>query len=133
MWWTCSKGLWRERELNDIDIYVPDVNFQSVVDFGSAFIAYGPTHHLGAQWDLTYVKFNYQSQDIEVGSDKACKIFNHHQSKWITPVIDFQNYQRHNIFGVELRVMAKNDLLTYKKLLNRTIDIEAILAIEANP
>ncbi|MDH5727775.1 MAG: nucleotidyltransferase family protein [Gammaproteobacteria bacterium] len=97
-----AKDYGAKRKLNDIDIYVPDENFQSVVDFGIAFITYSPSHHLGAQWDLTYVKFNYQSQDIEVGSDKACKIFNHHQSKWLTQIIDFQLSERYNIFGVEL-------------------------------
>lgn len=121
-----------KRELNDIDIYVPDEYFVLVTEFGSSYITYGPKHYKDKQWDLTYVKFDYHGQDVEVGSDKECKIYDSQQSKWVVQSIDFDDYQRHKIFGVELKVMSKNNLIAYKKQLSRDVDIDDIAQINEN-
>ncbi len=120
------------RQLNDIDLYVPSDKLDAVVKHGAPYVTYGPEHHVGAQWDLTYVKFDYHGQDVEVGSDKNCKILDHRSSKWVTKNISFENYERKEIYGVAVRVMAKNDLVAYKKLLNREVDIDDVTQIDAN-
>jgi len=121
-----------KRKLNDIDLYVPDEYFASIVKFGKPYITYGPTHHKGNQWDLTYVQFNYLGQEVEVGSDKDCKIFDSLQARWSVQHIDFENWERREIYGVELRIMEKNDLVAYKKKLNREVDLEDIAQISDN-
>ena len=121
-----------ERKLNDIDIYVPDKYFCSVVEYGAPYITYGPSHHKGKQWDLTYVKFNYLGQDVEVCSDKECKIFDDLRSKWITQKISFDCYEKCEIYGVELTVMKKDQLVAYKKQLNREVDIQDIAQIDGS-
>ncbi len=121
-----------DKELNDIDIYVPDKNFNSVVNYGAPYITFGPTHHKGEQWEPTYVKFEYLGQDVEVGSDKECKILDNHQSKWITQKIDFKCYERRKAYGVDIKVMKKDELVAYKKQLNRKVDIKDINQINEN-
>ena len=59
-----------ERELNDIDFYVPHKSYNAVVDFGRLYITYGPIHQQTEHWDLEYVQFNYQDQEVEIGSDR---------------------------------------------------------------
>lgn len=120
-----------DRQLADIDLYVPDEHLNSIAEFGTPYITYGPAHHVGDQWDLTYVKFNYQGQDVEIGSDKECKILDHQTTQWVTKDIRFDDYERHELYGVECKVMTKAQLISYKQLLNREVDIEDIKAMEA--
>ncbi len=124
-----AKAYGSERELNDIDLYVPDKYFSSIVEFGASYITYGPIHHKGKQWDLKYVQFNYLGQEVEVGSDKNCKIYDALKSQWSLQKIDFESWERRKIYGVEIKVMNKNDLLAYKIKLNRKVDIEDIVQI----
>ena len=121
-----------ERELNDIDFYVHHKSYNAVVDFGKLYITYGPIHHQTEHWDLEYVQFNYQDQEVEIGSDKECKIYDALNSCWSIQDIDFSRYEYHEIYGVRLRVMNKSDLIAYKRQLNRLVDIEDIKQIECN-
>jgi len=121
-----------DRELNDIDIYVPDKHLKTVAEYGAPYITFGPSHHKGEQWDLTYVIFTYLGQNVEIGSDKECKILNAQQSKWVTQVIDFTCYERCNVYGVDAKVMKRDELVAYKTQLNREVDIEDINQISGN-
>lgn len=120
------------RELNDIDLYVPDEHLPAVAKFGASYITYGPEHHRGEQWDLVYVKFDYHGQDVEVGSAKECKIRKLHSSDWITKKIQFDNYELHELYGVQLRVMAKDELVAYKCILGREVDLEDVAQINGS-
>lgn len=127
-----AKAYGAERELNDIDIYVPDEHFRTVVEFGAPYIVHGPIRHRGKQWELTYVQFDYLGQDVEIASDKECRIFDASQAKWITQEIDFNSHERREVYGVELNVMNKGKLIEYKKQLSRDVDIEDIAQINGS-
>ena len=61
-----------ERKLNDIDIYVPDKYFYSVVEYGAPYITYGPSHHKGdgphsdAVRDLIISNAVYWTRDFHI-------------------------------------------------------------------
>ncbi len=114
------------RSLNDIDVYIPDAFFDSVVEFGRPYITYGPTHHKGKLWDLTYVQFRFQGQAVEVGSDNDCKIYNAADKNWHSKIINFDQYEYRTLFGMTFKVMPVEDLIHYKAILNRPVDIEDI-------
>lgn len=81
---------------------------------------------------MTYVKLNYLNQDVEVGSDKECKILDDHNPQRVTKNIQFDSFERHKIFGAELKVMAKAQLVAYKRQLNRKVDVDDIEQMNEN-
>ncbi len=114
------------RELADIDIYVPDEYLQQIAQMGKNYVSYGPAHHIGDKWDLTYVQFEFQNQKIEIGSDKDCKIFDSENGEWHQKKIDFNRYEICHIYGRSIKVMSKDDLISYKSTLKREVDLEDI-------
>lgn len=117
------------RALVDIDIYVPDQFITQIAKMGKEYITFGPAHHVGEKWDLTYLQFDFAGQKVEIGSDKVCKIFDPTAQEWHQKVIDFERYKLIELYGKRVRVMTKDDLITYKKILSREVDLEDIRQI----
>lgn len=111
-----------QRPLHDIDIYVPENNYKSVVEFGYEYITYGPDRLIDNHWDVDYVQFNYSGQKIEVGSSQGIKIFDALKSRWYKEQLDFEKYTQASVLGKRVRIMEKQALIDYKRKLNREVD-----------
>lgn len=59
------------RPLNDIDFYVPFNRAAGVLEEVRPFVVWGPEHHAGDEWDLTYLKIDYHGQRIELGDSST--------------------------------------------------------------
>ncbi|WP_409525705.1 hypothetical protein [Nitrincola sp. MINF-07-Sa-05] len=127
-----AKGYGSERDLNDIDLFVPGEHFSSVVQAGQEFISKPATHYREEGWDLTYVQFKYEGIKVEVGSADSPRIFDVISQTWIPLKIDFSRYKTVRLLGLELPLMLKKDLVRYKLALSRPVDIEDIRAIRVN-
>ncbi len=125
-----AKAYGSTRELVDIDIYVPDEYFQEIVTMGKKYVTFGPAHYVDDKWDLTYVQFEFDRQKIEIGSDKACKIRDSETGRWYEKKIDFNGFEYRSMYGKCLKVMNRHDLISYKKKLNRAVDIDDIRQIQ---
>ena len=55
-----ARGYGSERDLHDIDLFVPGEHFLSVVQAGQAFVSKAAAHRQEEGWDLTYVQFKYE-------------------------------------------------------------------------
>ena len=124
-----AKGYGSERDLNDIDLFVPGEHFSSVVQAGQEFVSKAAAHRQEEGWDLTYVQFKYEGIKVEVGSADSPKIFDAVSETWVPLNIDFSRYVPMHLLGLELPLMLKDDLLLYKSVLSRPVDIEDIRAI----
>lgn len=124
-----AKGYGSERELNDIDLFVPGEHFSSVVQAGQEFISKAAAHRQEEGWDLTYVQFKYAGIKVEVGSADSPHIFDAGTETWVPLDIDFARYATVHLLGLELPLMLKDDLIEYKTVLSRRVDIEDIRAI----
>jgi hypothetical protein len=118
-----------KRELVDIDLYTPDAFISQISSMGTDYITFGPAHHVGEKWDLTYVQFEYQGQKVEVGSDKECKIFDATSGKWHQKQLNFKSYKEFSLYGRQVRVMEKAELIAYKRKLARQVDLEDVSQI----
>ena len=127
-----AKGYGSERELNDIDLFVPGEHFLSVVQAGQEYISKAATHYREEGWDLTYVQFKHEGVKVEVGNAEGPQIYDAGREIWIPPNIDFSRYKTVNLLGLELPLMLEEDLLRYKSALSRPVDIEDIRAIREN-
>lgn len=124
-----AKGYGSERDLNDIDLFVPGEHFSSVVQAGQSFISKTPAHRPEEGWDLSYVQFKYEGIKVEVGSADGAKIFDSDSEAWVPLDIDFSRYTTVSLLGLALPLMSKDDLVKYKSILARPVDIEDIRAI----
>ena len=124
-----AKGYGSERELNDIDLFVPGEHFSSVVQAGQEYISKAATHYREEGWDLTYVQFKHEGIKVEVGNADGPQIYDAGRETWIPLNIDFSRYRTVNLLGLELPLMLEEDLVRYKAALSRPVDIEDIRAI----
>lgn len=124
-----AQGYGSERDLNDIDLFVPGECFSSVVRAGQHFVSKAAAHRQEEGWDLTYVQFKYEGIKVEVGSSDGPRIFDVSKQAWVPLSIDFSRYTTVQLLGLELPLMLKEDLVDYKSALSRPVDIEDIRAI----
>lgn len=116
------------RPLHDIDLYVPfdEPNWTDFFEFVQPYVTWGPEAVVEGSWDLFYVKINYHGQKIEIGDSNHVKIQNCATGKWITQQIDFGSSVSKVIFDCKIDVMPKDQLIAYKKLLGRAVDLQDI-------
>lgn len=124
-----AKGYGSERDLNDIDLFVPGEHFSSVVQAGQKFVSKEAGHRQEEGWDLTYVQFKYEGIKVEVGNADGPRVFDASNRTWIPLNIDFSRYKTVQLLSMELPLMLKEDLVSYKLALSRPVDIEDIRAI----
>ena len=114
------------RPLADIDLYVPDAFIDGIAAMGREYLSFGPAHHRGEQWDLVYLQFSFGDQLVEVGSDRNCRIREASSGEWHSKVLNFTRYQTLPVYGRRVRIMDKADLIAYKRILGRKVDLEDI-------
>ncbi|MTJ00471.1 MAG: hypothetical protein FH752_17845 [Marinobacter adhaerens] len=126
-----ARGYGSQRDLHDIDLFVPGEHFSSVVQAGQQFISKAAAHRQEEGWDLTYVQFKYEGVKVEVGNANGAQIFDAGNETWVPLNIDFSRYATVQLLGLNLPLMLKDDLVQYKTALSRPVDIEDIRAIRA--
>lgn len=124
-----AKGFGSERDLNDIDLFVPGEHFLSVVQAGQEYVSKAAAHRREEGWDLTYVQFKYEGTKVEVGNADSPRIFDSDSQAWVPLDINFSRFATVHLLGLELPLMLKEDLVRYKSALSRPVDIEDIRAI----
>lgn len=120
------------RELADIDIDIPEDQFEKLKIHVSEFITFGPTHHTDEYWDLWLMTLNHYGQEIDLSGAYQTKIRHSLHSKWHPLEIDFSKAITLDVLGLKLPVIPRDDLLAYKKILGRAVDLEDIKEINAS-
>ena len=128
-----AKGYGSGRDLNDIDLFVPDEHFAAVVEAGQEYVSKPAGHRREEGWDVTYVQFKYGGIKVEVGSADGPQIYDARSRTWIPLDIDFSRCKTVQLLGMELPLMLKEDLVAYKSALSRQVDIEDVRAIGESP
>lgn len=124
-----ARGYGSTRTLNDIDLFVPSESFSRVVKAGRNFITKPAAHRCEEGWDLTYAQFKYEGTKVEVGSAEGCRILDAKTGNWVPLVVDFSRYTLVSLLGIELPLMLKQDLINYKTVLSRPVDLDDVQAI----
>ena len=88
-----------------------------------AYITREPLLHKSDSWDLIYIALEYYNIWIEIG-DITTKpsFYNHRDQRWEPQIIDFARSNTINMYGVEVQVMPKDELISYKAMLDRPVD-----------
>lgn len=111
------------RPLADIDFYIPRDRFTDLVPVVADHIVFGPKPFTGGGWDLVFMKLEIEGQVVEVGDGSDVRVRGGAEDPWIDVSVDFNRVERRRIFGLEVPVIPKADLLAYKRLLGREVDL----------
>ncbi len=118
-----------EREVNDIDIDIPEEQMELIVSDIQDFITFGPADYIDEKWNLKLITLNYKGQEIDIGGAYKTKIFDDKSQSWISSPADLNSSEIHTFQGIELPVVEPKSLIAYKSLLNgehQKSDIEAV-------
>ncbi len=110
------------RPLHDIDFYVPGKDMSKLKNKLTEHINFGPEHYQNEYWDLIFMKLSYNGHQIEIGDADNTWYFDSQSGQWIKEKINFSASDNIKLNDIELPVMPKQDLITYKQRLNRVVD-----------
>ncbi len=131
-----AKAYGATRPLVDIDMYaaLQDApHSRPFMDEVQPYLIREFTPYLSASWDIRYFALNYQGVQIEIAESTASpRFYNHRDGRWEDQVIDFTASTLVFVYGVEVAIMPKDELLAYKSMLDREVDhvdIEQMTAV----
>lgn len=119
-----------DRSLADIDIDIPDNQFDLIKGDVAPYIVYGSTRFKSNKWDLMLMTLNYQDQEIDLSGSDSAHVFNEKTAEWIKFDEDLNVAPMKKIFDLDLPVISLKSLIYYKKILSREVDLVDINQIE---
>lgn len=120
------------RELKDIDIDIPEEDIEKIKDEVRSFITFGPNQFKDESWDLLLMTLNYQGQEIDLSGAYNTKVYNKKKKVWEKIITDFSKVKYIDIYGLTLPVIGREELIAYKKILARPVDVLDLEHLEHN-
>ncbi len=118
------------RPLADIDIDIPDNQFTRIMDDVKPYIIFGPARFKSDKWDLLLMTLNYQGQEIDLSGADSAHIFNAMTHEWVLLNENLLNVPSQKIVDLNLPVIPLQNLVYYKKILAREVDLIDVRQIE---
>lgn len=114
------------RPLVDIDLYIPLQQADGqpgALEEMRPYMVREPLPHKSAAWDLVYLALEYDGVLIEIGdSSTNPRFFNRIHQRWEQQEIDYRAGVAATVYGVDVLVMPRAELLRYKLMLDREVD-----------
>jgi hypothetical protein len=119
-----------ERPIVDVDLYVPFDRAQGALEEIRPNVVWGPEHHADEEWDLTFLKADFGGQRVELGdSSSDPRFFDREEGRWVSQRVDYDTSARMELIGVPAWVMPEEELVRYKRVLGRPVDLEDVAQI----
>jgi hypothetical protein len=118
------------RALFDIDIAIPDSRMPELLPEVGAYVTFGPDREKGATWDLLLLSLKYQDVGIDIAGEATVRVFDRTRHRWVSLGGVIFPPEMKKVYGVVVPVMAIEELIAYKKILMRDVDIVDIEAIQ---
>ena len=119
------------REVNNIDLYIAAEHVPQVMRLvGVERIVHQPWRHRDESWDLILLAVEYKGQRIEVRVADVVRFRERATGKWLDAAIDLDGSVPVVIWGVEVPVMPRAQLVEYKHRLDRDIDRQDLSELE---
>jgi len=116
------------RPLHDIDLYAPFSSLQwpCFLESISNNVVWGPRSVVDGPRDLTYLKIAFRCQRVEIGGSANLRIRDCKTGEWVDQTIDFGSSVSLPVFGREIKVMPRDQLIAYKRTVGRDVDLQDI-------
>jgi hypothetical protein len=111
------------RELADIDIVIPEINFDEILSEVKECVTFGPAQYKDENWDLWLMTLCYKEQEIDICGAHEAQIYDKKCEEWVWLETNFSISDTKEIFGIEVPVVPKDELITNKSKLRREVDL----------
>ncbi len=110
------------RKLADIDIDMNQAQYKKIMREIRPYIVFGPKIYKDKNWRLELITLRYKNQFIDLGGIQHAKIFNSQKKKWLALPSHLARTHLKKVYGIEIPVEDKKELLSEKKELGRKVD-----------
>lgn len=110
------------RPVIDIDLYVPADGARRVAAAVEPHVTRPLAPHRDEHWDLEFMQLEYRGQAIELGIADGARYRDARAGRWREAAVDFGAAETHELFGVRVPVMPREQLVAYKRRLRRAVD-----------
>ena len=111
------------RPVVDVDLYLPLDRGQPILAEIQPYIVRQPLPHHSESWDLVYLALEYEEVYIEIGdSSTNPRFYNRIDGCWEDQRLAFEASVTATLYGVEMKVMPREELVRYKRMLDREVD-----------
>jgi|TARA_Y100000310_G_C20286347_1_gene625055 hypothetical protein len=111
-----------KRMLVDIDLAMKNKDFQKLLPEVKEYVVEPPHFSKSENWECYYMELEKDGITIEIGGDKGCKFLDSKTGKWLKLDDGLSKPTIKKVFGLELPIIPKKELIAYKKKLMRDID-----------
>lgn len=119
------------RPLADIDLDLPDEALAALQPALAPFVVDPPHRHRSDSWDLLLCTLDHHGQAVDLAGGSSCRIFDRAHATWKDDPFHPHEVVHREIFGRVVPVVARADLLAYKRALDRDVDRIDVAQIEA--
>lgn len=110
------------RDLHDIDLYVPEGALEEIRPRVAEHHSHGPGRHLDEHWDCLFMEVRYAGEEIEIADAARTRYRGGPEEPWRGADVDFEASVEREAFGVQIPVMPLDQLVAYKRRLDRAVD-----------
>ncbi len=111
-----------KRMLVDIDLSMKNEDFQKLLPEVKEYVVEPPHVSKSENWECYYMELEKDGITIEIGGDKGCKFLDSKTGQWQTLGDELSKSTIKKIFGLELPIISKKELVEYKRKLMRDVD-----------
>ena len=86
-------------------------------------IVYGPKRYLDKEWDILLMTMRYGDQNIDISGCETERLFDKKKKKWVKTNADLSKAVRKKVFGLTIPIIPKEDLIGYKSIIMRKVDL----------
>ena len=119
-----------ERKLNDIDIDIPETNFDDILSDIKEYLIYGPDNYVDGKWNIKLMTVNYHGQEIDIAGAFEGYVSNKNRTAWLKIKTDFENARDIKIDSLMVKVIHPPLLIEYKQHLDGNHQMEDIQAVQ---
>jgi len=112
------------RPLADIDVALPTNDLPKLYEKVKDYITYDLREYKDDKWNATGMTIKYKGQEIDFVGAQGKKIFDEKTNTWVKLENDFLKSEYHKIDGIEIPIVPRDYLISYKKILLRDVDKE---------
>ncbi|HSW94150.1 MAG TPA: hypothetical protein VLJ15_07350 [Gammaproteobacteria bacterium] len=112
-----------KRSLADIDLDLPGQAIRIILSEVKPYIICGPKRFRDEQWDILLLTIDYHGQLIDISGADDGLIFDRINNQWEKCEVDFSAVVEKKIDDIVVKVISKADLIKYKSVLKREVDI----------
>ena len=110
-----------KRSLWDIDLIIKNQDFKKILPDVKNQIVERPHFSKSRNWQCYFMELKYLGKTIEIGGSQNCKILNSRTKKW-QKVNLLSKSTRKKVLDLNLPIIPKQQLISYKSKLNRQVD-----------